>query len=88
MKSMNYIGLDIHKESISPCMRQADVTIIQEFTITATRQALDERRDACLGSVVSGTSCERNWSAARYFSPGDGPRRKMQLQNEERLLSQ
>jgi len=39
---MNYIGLDIHKKSISCCVRQADGTIIQESTITATRHALDE----------------------------------------------
>ena len=41
MNSMNYIGLDIHKKSISCCVRQADGTIIQESTITATRHALD-----------------------------------------------
>jgi len=42
MNRMNYIGLDIHKKSISCCVRQADGTIIQEITMTATRQALDE----------------------------------------------
>ena len=42
MNRMNYVGLDIHKKSISCCVRQADGTIIQESTITATRQALDE----------------------------------------------
>src|SRR5882724_4640205 len=42
MNSMNYAGLDIHKKSISCCVRQADGTIIQEGTITASRQALDE----------------------------------------------
>src|SRR5258708_36681532 len=42
MNSMNYAGMDIHKKSISCCMRQADGTIIQESTITATRDALDE----------------------------------------------
>jgi transposase len=42
MNSMNYVGLDIHKKSISCCVRRADGTIIQEITITATRQALDE----------------------------------------------
>ena len=41
MNSMNYIGLDIHKKSISCCVRQADGTIIQEGTIPATRDALD-----------------------------------------------
>ena len=42
MNSMNFIGLDIHKKSISCCVRQADSTIIQESTIAATRHALDE----------------------------------------------
>jgi transposase len=42
MNDMNYAGLDIYKKSISCCLRQADGTILQESTITATRQALDE----------------------------------------------
>ena len=42
MNSMNYVGLDIHKKSVSCCVRRADGTIIQEIAITATRQALDE----------------------------------------------
>jgi hypothetical protein len=39
MNSMNYIGLDIHKKSISCGVRQADGTIIQESTMVrpATR---------------------------------------------------
>ena len=35
MNSMNYAGMDIHKKSISCCVRQADGTIIQESTITS-----------------------------------------------------
>jgi transposase len=42
MNSMNYIGLDIHKKSISSCVRQADGTIFQESTMAATRDALDD----------------------------------------------
>jgi hypothetical protein len=42
MNSMNYAGLAIHKKSISCCVRQADGTIIEESTITATRHALDD----------------------------------------------
>ncbi len=42
MNNMNFIGLDIHKKSISCCVRQADGTIIQESTIAATRHTLDE----------------------------------------------
>ncbi len=41
MNGMNYAGLDIHKKSISCCVRQADGTIMQEGTIPATRDALD-----------------------------------------------
>jgi len=41
MNCMNYIGLDIHKKSMSCCVRQADGTIIQESTIAARRDALD-----------------------------------------------
>lgn len=41
MNSMQYVGLDVHKKSISYCVRQADGTILQEGTITATRESLD-----------------------------------------------
>src|SRR5260370_8107156 len=41
MNSMHYVGLDIHKKSISSCVRQADGIIVQESTIAATHQALD-----------------------------------------------
>lgn len=41
MNSMNYVGLDVHKKSISYCVRQADGTILREGSIVATRQALD-----------------------------------------------
>ena len=41
MNSMNYVGLDVHKKSISYCVRQADGTSLREGRIVATRQALD-----------------------------------------------
>ena len=41
MLSMHYIGLDIHKKSISFCIRQSDGTIIAEGSFAANRQALD-----------------------------------------------
>lgn len=40
MNSMHYVGLDVHKKTISYCLRQADGTIVQEGTIASTRQAL------------------------------------------------
>jgi hypothetical protein len=38
MNSMHYVGLDIHKKSISSCVRQADGIIVQESTIAASHQ--------------------------------------------------
>jgi len=41
MNNMHYLGLDIHKKTISYCIRQFDGTILQENTIAATRPALE-----------------------------------------------
>src|ERR1022692_4386554 len=41
MNNMHYVGLDIHKKTISYCVRQSDGTILQENTIAATRPALE-----------------------------------------------
>jgi transposase len=41
MNSMHYVGLDVHKKTISYCVRQSDGTILQENTIAATRPAMD-----------------------------------------------
>jgi transposase len=38
--SMHYVGLDVHKKSVSFCVKLADGTILQEGTIKATRPAL------------------------------------------------
>jgi len=38
---MHYAGLDIHKKTISYCVRQADGSIVQEGALVAERQALD-----------------------------------------------
>lgn len=38
----HYVGLDIHKKTISFCVRQADGTILQEGTLAASCQALDD----------------------------------------------
>jgi transposase len=40
-----YIGLDIHKKTISYCIREADGTIVREASIPATRQDLDDWMD-------------------------------------------
>jgi transposase len=42
MLSTHYVGLDIHKKTISFCVRQSDGVILQEGTIAANSQALDE----------------------------------------------
>ena len=41
MKSMYYVGLDIHKKTISYCVKQVDGRIVQEGVIPARRQELD-----------------------------------------------
>src|SRR3984957_5974122 len=41
MNNMHYIGLDVHKKTISYCVRQSDGTILHEGTIAATRPALE-----------------------------------------------
>ena len=38
---MHYVGLDIHKKTISWCVRQADGSVVQEGKMAATREALD-----------------------------------------------
>jgi transposase len=42
MLTTHYVGLDIHKKTISFCVRQADGTILQEGTLAASCQALDD----------------------------------------------
>ena len=54
MNSMHYVGLDIHKKSISSCVRQADGTIVQESTIAASHQALDRWMDQLPKPWVAG----------------------------------
>jgi transposase len=42
MVATHFVGLDIHKKTISFCIRQADGTILQEGTLVASYQALDD----------------------------------------------
>ena len=67
MNSTHYVGLDVHKKTISYCLRQADGTIVQEGTIASTRQALTDLLECfpepfCanfgrLALIVANTSC-------------------------------
>jgi transposase len=41
MKIMHYVGLDIHKKTISFCVKLADGTIVKEGNIVANRASLD-----------------------------------------------
>jgi transposase len=41
---MHYVGLDVHKKTISYCVCQADGTIVQEGMIAANREAVDHWR--------------------------------------------
>ena len=42
MDIMHYVGLDIHKKTISFCLKLVDGTIVREGVLNATRQALDQ----------------------------------------------
>jgi transposase len=42
MVTTHFVGLDIHEKTISFCIRQADGTILQEGTLVASSQALDD----------------------------------------------
>jgi transposase len=42
MTSMNFIGLDIHKKTISYCVKDAAGEVLAEGTISSTRQSLDD----------------------------------------------
>ena len=42
MTSMNFIGLDIHKKTISYCVKDLSGKVLSEGTIPATRQGLRE----------------------------------------------
>ena len=39
MTSMNFIGLDIHKKTISYCVKQADGTVLKEGVLRAALDA-------------------------------------------------
>jgi hypothetical protein len=40
MKAYHYVGLDVHKKTISYCVKQVDGTILDEGKIDATRKEL------------------------------------------------
>jgi len=41
MPSMTYIGLDIHKKTISYCVKDVSGTVLSEGKLQATRQGLE-----------------------------------------------
>ena len=43
MDIMHYVGLDIHKKTISFCLKVVDGTVVREGVMNATRQDLDGR---------------------------------------------
>ncbi len=42
MKSMHYIGFDIHKKVISFCEKQVDGTVVDQGTLRANRKVLSK----------------------------------------------
>ena len=42
MRSVDYIGLDVHRKTVSYCVKAADGRIKDEGSVAATRQALTD----------------------------------------------
>jgi len=51
---MHYAGLDVHKKTISYCVRRADGRIVQEGMITASREAIDVWRSKLPAPWIAG----------------------------------
>jgi hypothetical protein len=52
--SMHFIGLDIHKKTISYCVKDVSGTVLSEGTIAATRAQLDDLGEDVTSSVDRG----------------------------------
>ena len=47
MNVIHYIGLDVHKKTISYCIKTADGRIVQEGKLEASRRTLRAGQKAC-----------------------------------------
>ncbi len=47
MNSINYLGLDVHKKTISYCLRQADGTILREGRLKRRARLWPACRQGC-----------------------------------------
>jgi hypothetical protein len=54
MTISHYIGFDVHKKSISYCVKTADGTILEEGKLRAMRQVLREWGPEAAGAVARG----------------------------------
>ncbi|MFY9573638.1 MAG: IS110 family transposase [Blastocatellia bacterium] len=55
MKSMQYVGLDVHKKTIAFCVKEESGRIVEEGEVAATRRALDgwasQRKSPWIGAM-------------------------------------
>src|SRR5215475_9872406 len=76
MNVNHYIGFDVHKKSISYCVKTADGTIVEEGTLRATHLALREwaekRREPWHGAMEA-TLSNASSAASRLPLHGSGP---------------
>ena len=63
MNGMHYVGLDIHKKTISWCVRQADGSVVQEGRMAATREALDSWMQLLPQPWIAGMEALLHWEA-------------------------
>jgi hypothetical protein len=52
--SMHFIGLDIHKKTISYCVKDVSGTVLSEGTVAATRAQLDDCDRSGSGKLILG----------------------------------
>jgi hypothetical protein len=57
METMYYIGLDVHKRTISCCVKDGSGTIYAEGTIPATRFDLDRWMSSAVFNLTLSRSC-------------------------------
>ena len=80
---MYYIGLDVHKKTISYCIKQADGTLVREGMVAATRGALD----VWLAGVPGPWSgaLEATWFSAWIYDHLAGPAAALKVAHALRL---
>src|ERR1700747_2667339 len=66
MESMYYIGLDVHKKTISYCVKDTRGQVLQEGRIGATRGALERQKCHRRSHGCTGLTFQQFWRASTF----------------------